>query len=411
MPEPAKLELLTRTSGDLGFQVHEVLSSQAHLLFKPKRRPQSEWELTAQPRSPDGSRNYILRAFRLDRYLLLGPKELFLWEHFDGNHSLSEIGRAFHFQFGAFDYTTIRQFLAKLYHAGLLEKVEAASDFQRLRRDQKRRRWTRGLVALVRMPSRLSFKLVHADRYCTVLYGRGGFLLFHRVTFWASMLLTALAVFALVGLFPQAREISLRLGGRPFLATPLILLMIPLVSMLHVLVHALACKAYGRKVREFGFFLLQGILPTFYADVTDIFMSSRRARVIVDLAGPMVELVLGSAAFLAAAWTAPGFEQSLLFWAGILLWEGAVINLYPFTFLEMDGYNILADLLAMPTLRGQALALVPNIAGRLRDKEKFAKSEWIQMTYLGLCFVSVVVYVVTHLDMLGIEVSSWSLTR
>ena len=114
--------------------------------------------------------------------------------------------------------------------------------------------------------------------------------------------------------------------------------------MLHVLVHALACKSHGRRVREIGFFLLQGVLPTFYADVTDIFMSKRRARVIVDLAGPMVEVFFGSVAFLAAYLSDRGIEQALLFGVGVLLWESALINLYPFSFLELDGYNMLADL-------------------------------------------------------------------
>ena len=122
--------------------------------------------------------------------------------------------------------------------------------------------------------------------------------------------------------------------------------------MLHVLVHALACKAHGRRVRELGFFLLQGVWPAFYADVTDIFMSNRRARLIVDLAGPLVEVCLGSLAMLAAYTSAPGFEQALFFGIGVLLWESALINLYPFSFLELDGYHMLADAIAMPMLPG-----------------------------------------------------------
>jgi putative peptide zinc metalloprotease protein len=410
MPDPAKLELLTRAPGELGFQVHEVESGQAHLFFKPKRLPQSEWELTAQPRSPDGSRNYSLRSFRRDRYLLLSPKEHFLWEQLDGGHSLSDIARAFHFEFGAFDYAVIRQFLAKLYHAGLLEEIESAADFHRSHPDKQGRWWARAAAPLLRLRSRLSFKLVHADRYCTLLYGRGGFLLFNRAAFWASVILTGSALFAVIRLAPQARDISLRLADRPLLVTAILISLLPVVSILHVLVHALACKSFGRKVREMGFFLLQGILPTFYADVTDIFMSSRRARVIVDLAGPMVEVALGSLAFVGAYWAPPGLGQSLLFGAGILLWEGAVINLYPFSFLELDGYNILADLLAMPTLRGQALALFPALPRRFRSGEMLRRSEWIQLGYLGLCFVSVLIYVVMHLDVVGIEIRDWRLT-
>jgi putative peptide zinc metalloprotease protein len=153
-----------------------------------------------------------------------------------------------------------------------------------------------------------------------------------------------------------------------------------------------------------GFFLLEGILPTFYADVTDIFMSSRRARVVVDLAGPLVEVALGSLAFIAAYLAPTGLGQSLLFGAGILLWEGAVINLYPFSFLELDGYNILADLLAMPMLRRQALGLVRLLPKRLRARKTLHRSEWIQIGYIVLCFVSVLTYIIAHLDVIGIDI-------
>jgi len=186
--------------------------------------------------------------------------------------------------------------------------------------------------------------------------------------------------------------------ARPVLMTSVMLATVLLVSLLHVLFHALACKAYGRRVREIGFFLLQGIVPTFYADVTDIFMSSRRVRVTVDLAGPMVEVVLGSVAILSAHATSPGIEQALLLGIGISLWESALINLYPFNFLEMDGYNILSDLLAMPMLRQQALALVPSLPQRLRSVKTIERAEWLQLGYLALCLISVVIYLVAHVD-------------
>jgi putative peptide zinc metalloprotease protein len=179
------------------------------------------------------------------------------------------------------------------------------------------------------------------------------------------------------------------------------------VSMLHVLTHALACKAYGRKVREMGFFLLQGVLPTFYADVTDIFMSSRRARVIVNLAGPMVEVFFGSLAFLGAYGSEPGMVQFLLFGAGVFLWESALLNLYPFNFLELDGYNMLADLLAMPALRQQAWALVAALPSRLREHKKIRKAEWIQLGYLTLCFISAVAYLIAHLDAMASLIPAW----
>lgn len=406
MAEPAKLELLTRTPGAPGFHIQELQSSQAHRQFRPQRLPNGAWEVTPQPQSPDRTRTYILKNLRHDHYLLLSAREYFLWEFFDGSHSLEEIARSFHFEFGAFDYTTIRQLLAKMYQAGLL--IEPA----RLARQQSRAERKRNVSALClssisKYWRRLTFTVPNADRICSTVYRYGGFMLFHPITLALSIALAVIAAIAAISLSGQAKQFTQMLSGKPWRSAIIMLASLLAVSMLHVLVHALACKAYQRRVRELGFFLLQGVLPTFYADVTDIFMSTRRARVVVDFAGPMVEVVLGSAAFLAAYQLAPGVGQAIWFGIGVLLWEGALINLYPFNFLEMDGYNIVADLLAMPTLRQQALALAPTLPRRLLGLQSIQRAEWIQIGYLFLCAVSVLVYVIAHLDALRALLPRW----
>jgi putative peptide zinc metalloprotease protein len=406
MAIPPKLELLTRTPGETGFEIRELQSSQAHLQYRPQRLPSDAWEITPQPHSPDGTRTYILKNLQRDRYLLLNSREYFLWELFDGTHSLEEIARSFHFAFGAFDYAAIRQLLAKMYQVGLLVEPGALALHQS-RAPAKSGRRARHLSTIRRRWRRLSFTVPNADHLCSILYRRGGFLLFNRVTLWASIAITTAAIVCALRLAHDAREFTHALSAAPLLSTGAMLVTMLVVSMFHVSLHALACKAYGRRVREIGFFLLQGVLPTFYADVTDIFMSTRRARVIVDLAGPMVEVVFGSIAFIAAYASAPGVGQALLFGIGVLLWEGALLNLYPFNFLEMDGYNIVADLLAMPTLRQQALALAPKLPGRLLKAGKIQRVEWIQIAYLALCLVSVFVYVIAHLDALRALLPSW----
>ena len=406
MAEPAKLQLLTRKPGDAGFQIHEIESSQAYLGYRPQRAPSAIWEITAQPHSPDGKRNFILKNLQRDRYLLIDTHESFLWEFFDGLHSLEEIARAFYLQFGAFDFAIIRQFLAKLYQAGLLVERENLALQQSLARSQANF-WVMGLTKAAKYWRRLSFTLPNADRLCATLYRCGGFLLFHRITLGLTVILALLAGAAAIHLSPQAKHFTQSLSAKPWLSTGVMLASLLAVSMMHVTVHALACKAYNRRVREIGFFLLQGVLPTFYADVTDIFMSTRRARVVVDLAGPLVELFWGSVAFLAAHQANPGVGQALLFGVGVLLWEGALINLYPFNFLEMDGYNIVADLLAMPTLRQQALALAPQLHRRLFQPRTLTKAEWIQIAYLLLCAVSVLIYLIAHLDFLGSLLPTW----
>ncbi len=406
MAEPAKLQLLTRKPSDAGFQLHEIHSSQAHFGYRPRRIAEEFWAITAQPQSADGGRAYVLKNLRRDLYLLLDSKEFFLWNRFDGGQSLEEIARSLHHTFGAFDYAIVRQFLAKLYQAGLLIERENLALQQSLARSQ-RKFWAMGFSSAAKYWRRISFTVPNADRLCGGIYRYGGFVLFHPLMLGLTILLAILAGIAALRLSPQAKQFAQLLAASPWRSGAIMLASLLAVSMMHVTVHALACKAYSRRVREIGFFLLQGVLPTFYADVTDIFMSTRRARVIVDLAGPLAELFWGSVAFLVAYQAQPGVGQAVLFGIGVLLWEGALINLYPFNFLEMDGYNIVADLLAMPTLRQQALALAPQLPRRLIHPGGLTKAEWIQIGYLLLCMVSVLIYLIAHLDFVRGLLPSW----
>jgi putative peptide zinc metalloprotease protein len=397
MSDRAKLQLLTRSADESGFEIFELDSSQAYSGFKPQKLPATAWELRRQPLAIDGTRNFVLNNLRHERYLLLNSQEYFLWEQFDGQNSLEEIARAFHLKYGAFDYSLIREFLAKLYHAGLIEDHRTPAQTNNFVSPKERSGDDR-FRRMVNSWRRFALRTRDADRFCAMIYRRGGFILFHPLTFWTVVAIAGLALAAAFQLAGHSMNFARLLSDHPYLSTAVILTALSAASMLHVLFHALACKAHGRRVREIGFFLLQGVLPTFYTDVTDIFMSNRRARLMVDLAGPMVEVFFGSVAMLTAYLSGPGIEQALLFGVGILLWESALINLYPFSFLELDGYNILADLLAMPMLRKQALVLIPNLPRRLRKIRNIGRAELIQIGYLALCLVSVLIYLLLHLD-------------
>jgi hypothetical protein len=111
--------------------------------------PEGEWEVTAQPQSFDGSRHFVLRNLRRDRYVLLSAQEHFLWNLFDGNHTLGEIARVCHFEFGTFDYTIIHQLLTRLYSAGLLAEV-GATGVQSSVASKSSRRWARALIRAAR---------------------------------------------------------------------------------------------------------------------------------------------------------------------------------------------------------------------------------------------------------------------
>ena len=96
-------------------------------------------------------------------------------------------------------------------------------------------------------------------------------------------------------------EVTHGLATPPVAAILLVKLVFWLTRGRHQIIHALACIHYRRRVREFGFTILHGFIPTFYADVTDIFMASRRARIVNAVAGPLFHLFLGALCFWIAS--------------------------------------------------------------------------------------------------------------
>jgi hypothetical protein len=149
---------------------------------------------------------------------------------------------------------------------------------------------------------------------------------------------------------------------------------------------------YGRRVREFGFTFLHGFVPTFYVDVTDVFMTSRRARVVTAVSGALVHLVLGSLWFLVAAQASPGFLQAFAAASGMIQWQAFVIALYPFCFIEMDGYHVLVDVLGVPTLKSDATGYVGALV-RGRASGPATREEWLWIGYVLLSIVSVLGFV------------------
>ena len=168
----------------------------------------------------------------------------------------------------------------------------------------------------------------------------------------------------------------------------------------HQIVHGLACVHYRRRVREFGFTFLHGLVPTFYVDVTDIFMAGRRARVVTAVSGTLVHLVLGAAWFLVAGHApAGGFVQAFAAASGIIQWQALVLSLYPFCFIEMDGYHVLVDLLGIPTLKQEAMSWAGSLL-LLRAPRRFGRQEALWAFYVGLSAVSVVGFVAFNVVLL-----------
>jgi hypothetical protein len=128
-------------------------------------------------------------------------------------------------------------------------------------------------------------------------------------------------------------------------------------------------------------------------------MTSRRARVVTAVSGTLVHLVLGSLWFMVAAQAPPGFLQAFAAASGMIQWQAFVIALYPFCFIEMDGYHVLVDVLGVPTLKSDALGYV-GVLVRGRVPGPATREEWLWIGYVVLSVVSILAFVAFNVWMI-----------
>ena len=208
-----------------------------------------------------------------------------------------------------------------------------------------------------------------------------------------GLFLAGLGAVSAVKLWRHAAEIAGPLAQHPILSLVLVKLLLFVTLAIHQILHGLACIHYRRRVREYGFTLLHGFVPTFFVDVTDIFMASRRARVVTALSGTMIHLYLGSLYLWAATQMSPGLLQSFTVASGVLQLQALFVSLYPFCFLEMDGYHVLVDLLGLPTLKHDSWQFVRYELWRRR---RLTRQEAIWIGYFVLSLLSLLAFSVLN---------------
>ena len=393
MARDSRLELLIRGGPD-GFEVREVSSASAYLQFRPRRVPDHEWELAEVARGEKGHGTFVLRNCRTDRYLYLSEQERFLWQQMDGQASLQDIATSYLLRFESLDLEVIPALIGKLQGADLLT-LRLASRLRELLARHPASRGARPLELALRGLERLTLASHDVHERFVRAYGLGGYLLFGVPSVTVLVVLAAFGLVAARELAREAHVVAVPLARHPILALLGGKALVLATMAAHQIVHGLACVHYGRRVRAFGFTLLHGFLPSFFVDVTDMFMASRRARVVTAIAGPLVHLALGALFFLIAFYLPGGFLQAFVAASATLQLYALLFSLYPFCFMEMDGYHILVDLLGMPTLARDSWRFVRfRLGRRLRQRQPLSRTESIWVGYVGLSFVSVAIFVI-----------------
>jgi putative peptide zinc metalloprotease protein len=392
-----KIELLVRAADGEDFELREVSSAAAWIQLRPSRVAPENWELAEVTSRLDRQRSFFLKNTHTERFLILSEPERFLWDQMDGQASVQEIATAYVLRYGQFDFELIPGLIRKLQRAQLLTLTSGSRLRRALARHRERRILHATETALTAL-ERINVSSRHVHSFFDRLYRWGGFLLFSRVALVVAVVLGVAGFVAGVQLWREAGDIAAGLGTRPLLALLTIKVLFLLTLAGHQVVHGLALVHYGRRVREFGFTFLHGFVPTFYVDVTDIFMASQKARIVTAVSGTLVHLVLGSLWFILAARLPAGFGQAFAAASGMVQWQAFVVALYPFCFIEMDGYHVLVDLLGVPTLKHDALAYVGSLFRRT-GPGVWTRETGLWLGYVTLSAVSVAAFVTFNIWM------------
>jgi len=387
----ARIELLIRKSGPDGdgFTIREIPSGQVYAGYRPKRIKDSGFETSREVSPVDGRSYYVLKSMNSSKYLSLNDREHYLWGLMDGDRSIKDIATAYFFEFGSLDFEAIKRLLARLRDAGLIEFVPASR--LRVALDRSGRPWANKIKARL---ERIDYRISDADVWVERLYNSGGRFL---VSVWAMALYLCVSVagIAAFGRFEGLARFPYHLFvEHPVAAVAVVLLSFYPIAAVHELFHALACKRFGRKVHGFGFTLWDGFYPSFYTDVSDIYLSSRAERIYVSLAGPLSTTAI-AAVFLVPVALSPGAPWAeTLYEIGRLNLLVALVTLYPFQFLKMDGYYLLVDVLGFPGLRERTFSFLSELPKRFSAGARLAGPELIMSVYFILSAASLVLFAV-----------------
>jgi putative peptide zinc metalloprotease protein len=308
----------------------------ARMRGQANRRPRlrSGWSLKEVP---DGG--HVLKDLRSAAFVRLDAPEAELVPLLDGTRDLVDLVGEAAQRLGGEGPARLARLLAELADRGLLAGVDQDPD-----RDLAESWWAR----LLRPRQR---ELPGVPAAIAVVYRRGGWLLFTAAG------LALLAAVALVGLVAFGGLVVGRYGT-PFVvarrvglgAVAFVLARLALVAC-HELAHGLVAESFGRPVARAGIKVAL-VFPYLFVDTSDAWFESRRRRMLISLAGPASDLVLGGA-FAVACWlAAPGSVRDVLFQVALAGYVGALFNLNPL--MDRDGYHALVDLLRAPGLRRTA---------------------------------------------------------
>ncbi len=370
--EPTELLELDRETLLFAMRGNKAVGRELVQLLRLREFPQRLEGIELHERlSAEGELTTILKNSTLGTYFRLSAHGRFVWERLDGRHDIRRLTLDLLDEYGVFAPEFVADLIGGLGHSGFLHVTVAAGELGRVAAESSWRRRTR--AARRAMDWQTSIRGV--DGLLTTLYGGGVRLLFTRpgLALMAGVGLSGLGAFVIVG-----RDSSQLVANTPVRVLPWIFVGFAISTVIHEAGHAFATKFYGRSVHRagIGFYWFA---PVAFVDTSDMWLGTRRQRVVVSLAGPAADLVTaGTAALLALAVDNETIAAGL--WALTLpLYISVLLNLNPL--LEFDGYHVLTDVVDRPNLRAESLGWLRRAFPRVLRSPGLVRGHGLELAY------------------------------
>jgi len=295
------------------------------------------------------------------RYYRFSKQEYFVFNLFDGEHTLEQVRDRFEDEFKPhrLEYQDLEVFARQLVTAGLVQHEHYGAGKHLFGRRAKQRRFKR-LAAFANILY-LKIPVFDPDRLLNWMYKYLSWIF----TRWFMLLSLGLMVAAIAHVTLHFDTFYSKLPAyQEFFSLNSIMYMwisLGIVKVIHEFGHGLSCKAFGGESHEMGI-LLMCLSPALYCNVTDAWtLADKWKRIIISFAGIYVELVIAAIATF-VWWYTPQYPvtNNIALCVMVLCSVSTVLfNANPL--MRFDGYYILADWLEVPNLREKSTKYLNNL--------------------------------------------------
>jgi len=357
-------------------QLYRSIAGKTDIMaYRPALRP----GLVCQPmESLREGGSYVVKNPDEQRYLKLSKEDYFIYSHFDGIMTVRELLTLYFMEFQALGHERVKGLIGELRSEHFLVE-KPVTLFTHLKKKLQKKTLSSSMHTLAGIFFNRQLSVRGLDTTLSWLYKRIIWVFFSAPLVWIYPVLSAAGI---------ALFLSLLFGGHYSLfktahSYSLGLVTLALIGIaritLHEGAHAFAVKACGREVHRGGFLFYFGV-PSFFADTSDIWLGSKKERIMVSWAGPYAEIILSALLTLLIVAMPSSPANDLLFKIAFIGFLSAFLNLNPL--LELDGYFILIDWLDLPRLRKRSLAFIKDsLLLKLKKSEPFSEEHKIFTLY------------------------------